>query len=128
MAVADSPVVEVAEESAPLRQAGLWADAWRQLRRNPLFVGPAVVIAIFAVMAVAPKYQCADIARIARGRGRARPSARQLRVKPFSSSVFIGLPCPTNRAGMEAAGMAVMPPPSPRCGPKRCGRSTRLRH
>jgi oligopeptide transport system permease protein len=54
MAVADSPVVEVAEESAPLREAGLWADAWRQLRRNPLFVGPAVLIALFAVMAVAP--------------------------------------------------------------------------
>jgi oligopeptide transport system permease protein len=53
MAVADSPVVEVVEE-APLREAGLWSDAWRQLRRNPLFIGPAVVIAVFAVMAVAP--------------------------------------------------------------------------
>ncbi len=54
MAVADSPVVEVAAETAPVREAGLWSDAWRQLRRNPLFVGPAVVIAVFTVMAVAP--------------------------------------------------------------------------
>jgi ABC-type dipeptide/oligopeptide/nickel transport system permease subunit len=53
MAVADSPVVEVVEE-APVREAGLWSDAWRQLRRNPLFVGPAVVIGLFTVMAVAP--------------------------------------------------------------------------
>ena len=36
------------------REAGLWSDAWRQLRRNPLFVGPAVVIVLFTVMAVAP--------------------------------------------------------------------------
>ena len=54
MAVADSPVVEVAQESGPIREAGLWADAWRQLRRNPLFLAPAVVIALFTVMAVAP--------------------------------------------------------------------------
>ena len=38
----------------PLREAGLWSDAWRQLRRNPLFVAPVVVIALFTVMAVAP--------------------------------------------------------------------------
>ena len=39
---------------APVREAGLWSDAWRQLRRNPLFLGPAVVIALFTVMAVFP--------------------------------------------------------------------------
>lgn len=39
---------------APTRQAGLWSDAWRQLRRNPLFVVPAAVVALFAVMAVFP--------------------------------------------------------------------------
>src|SRR5205807_18520 len=46
MAVADSSVVAVLEE-APVREAGLWSDAWRQLRRNPLFLGPAVVMAGF---------------------------------------------------------------------------------
>ncbi len=54
MALADSPVVEVAEDTAPVREAGLWADAWRQLLRNPLFLAPAVVIILLAVMAVAP--------------------------------------------------------------------------
>ncbi len=40
---------------APVRAAGLWSDAWRVLRRNPLFVVPAVIVAIFVVMAVAPR-------------------------------------------------------------------------
>ena len=39
---------------APLRTAGLWSDAWRLLRRNPLFVVPAVVVIVFVVMAIAP--------------------------------------------------------------------------
>ena len=53
MAVTEGSVVEVAVE-APPREAGLWSDAWRQLRRNPMFVGPAAVIVVFTVMAVAP--------------------------------------------------------------------------
>jgi oligopeptide transport system permease protein len=36
------------------RQAGLWSDAWRQLRRNPLFLGSAAIVVTFAVMAVVP--------------------------------------------------------------------------
>jgi oligopeptide transport system permease protein len=36
------------------RQAGLWSDAWRQLRRNPLFLASAAIVATFAVMAVVP--------------------------------------------------------------------------
>jgi ABC-type dipeptide/oligopeptide/nickel transport system permease subunit len=40
--------------TGPVREAGLWSDAWRQLRRNPLFLLPAAVIALFTVMAVAP--------------------------------------------------------------------------
>jgi oligopeptide transport system permease protein len=39
---------------APPRQAGLWSDAWRQLRRNPLFLASAAIVVTFAVMAVAP--------------------------------------------------------------------------
>jgi ABC-type dipeptide/oligopeptide/nickel transport system permease subunit len=53
MAVSEGSAVEVAAD-APVREAGLWSDAWRQLRRNPLFLGPAVVIVLFSVMAVAP--------------------------------------------------------------------------
>jgi len=37
---------------------------------------------------------------IARGRGRALPTAFQPLVKPLSLSVFIGLPCPMKRAGI----------------------------
>lgn len=40
---------------APLRQAGLWSDAWRDLRRNPFFVGPALVIAVFVAIAIVPQ-------------------------------------------------------------------------
>ena len=53
MAVTEGPAVEVAAE-ATVRETGLWSDAWRQLRRNPLFLGPAAVIVLFTAMAVAP--------------------------------------------------------------------------
>ena len=76
MAVADSPVVAVLEE-APVREAGLWSDAWRQLRRNPLFLGPAVVIAVFAVMAVVPGlFTRADPRACDLSHSLLRPSAR----------------------------------------------------
>jgi oligopeptide transport system permease protein len=39
---------------APVREAGLWSDAWRQLRHNPLFIASAVLIALFTVMAIVP--------------------------------------------------------------------------
>ncbi len=38
----------------PVRQAGLWSDAWRQLRRNPLFLLPAAVICLFGFIALFP--------------------------------------------------------------------------
>jgi oligopeptide transport system permease protein len=40
---------------APLRQASLWGDAWRQLRRNPLFVVSSLLIVVFAAMAIRPQ-------------------------------------------------------------------------
>jgi oligopeptide transport system permease protein len=48
-----APAPEAVVE-APTRDAGLWSDAWRLLRRNPLFLGSAVLIAVFTVMAVFP--------------------------------------------------------------------------
>ncbi|MFN2555711.1 MAG: ABC transporter permease [Nitriliruptorales bacterium] len=44
------------EGGAPLsgRQAGLWADAWRDLRRNPFFVVSAVIILVLTVIAIRP--------------------------------------------------------------------------
>ena len=39
---------------APTRQATLWGDAWRQLRKNPLFLISSVVVLFFTIMAIAP--------------------------------------------------------------------------
>ena len=41
-------------ETGAQREASLWGDAWRQLRRNPLFIGAALVVVLFVIMAVAP--------------------------------------------------------------------------
>ncbi len=38
-----------------LRQASLWSDAWRSLRRNPVFVGAALLLLVLALMAVFPQ-------------------------------------------------------------------------
>ena len=37
------------------RQASLWADAWRELRRDPLFVVSALVVLLFVAMAASPQ-------------------------------------------------------------------------
>ena len=37
------------------RRASLWADAWRELRRNPIFIFSAVLIVLFLVMAAFPQ-------------------------------------------------------------------------
>ena len=37
------------------RRASLWADAWRELRHNPLFIVSAVLMSVFAVMAAFPR-------------------------------------------------------------------------
>lgn len=44
-----------AEPGTDGREASLWGDAWRSLRRNPLFIGAALVIVVFTVMAIYPK-------------------------------------------------------------------------
>ena len=46
--------VEGDEELVEERTASLWADAWRQLRRKPIFWISMVIITIFTVMAIAP--------------------------------------------------------------------------
>ena len=76
MTVSEGPVVEAAEET-PVREAGLWSDAWRQLRRNPLFLGPAVLIALFTVMAIVPGlFTGADPRACDLSHSLLRPSAR----------------------------------------------------
>jgi oligopeptide transport system permease protein len=39
---------------APMHQASLWGDAWRQLRKSSLFIIPMVFLSVFTVMAFAP--------------------------------------------------------------------------
>jgi oligopeptide transport system permease protein len=41
--------------SVDLRQTSLWSDAWRQLRRNKLFLIAAVLLTVLAVMAAFPQ-------------------------------------------------------------------------
>jgi oligopeptide transport system permease protein len=36
-------------------QASLWGDAWRQLRKNPFFIIPALLLLVFTVIAIAPQ-------------------------------------------------------------------------
>ena len=43
------------DEAADLRQASLWSDAWRQLRRNRLFLIAAVLLTVLTAMAAFPQ-------------------------------------------------------------------------
>ena len=70
-----------------------------------------------AVTAVALIHQCAEITRMARGRGTDAPRLRQARVYRLISRAFIGLPWPMNAAGIFVEGATgsvgadiVMPP------------------
>jgi ABC-type dipeptide/oligopeptide/nickel transport system permease subunit len=53
-AVASEAITGGAEIGVGGREAGLWKDAWRQLRRSPLFVISATTIVLFALMAAFP--------------------------------------------------------------------------
>lgn len=51
----DLAVAESAVEVEPVgKPASLWSDAWKELRTSPLFVVSALLILMFAVMAIAP--------------------------------------------------------------------------
>jgi ABC-type dipeptide/oligopeptide/nickel transport system permease subunit len=54
---AEQGVDETANEAEELsgRRASLWADAWRELRHNPLFLVAAGLILLFVVMAAVPQ-------------------------------------------------------------------------
>ena len=50
---ADMATVEATTAAQPAGdQASLWGDAWRELRRNPLFVFPSILIIVLIVMAM----------------------------------------------------------------------------
>ncbi|MFC4854028.1 ABC transporter permease [Actinophytocola glycyrrhizae] len=44
------------QESGPGKPRSLWSDAWRDLRRRPLFIIASVVIALLAVIAIFPSW------------------------------------------------------------------------
>jgi oligopeptide transport system permease protein len=46
---------EQPKQTEDLRQASLWSDAWRQLRRNKLFLVAASLLTVLAVMAAFPQ-------------------------------------------------------------------------
>jgi ABC-type dipeptide/oligopeptide/nickel transport system permease subunit len=46
--------ITAAAGDAPMHQASLWGDAWRQLRRSPMFIIPMIFLLTFTVMAIAP--------------------------------------------------------------------------
>ena len=46
-------------------------------------------------------YQCAEITRIARGRGTERPKSAHASVYLLGRTACIGLPCPMNAAGIR---------------------------
>mgnify|MGYP001816960714 CR=1 FL=1 len=50
-----SPGIDVELESLP-RTASLWGDAWRQLRRRPVFIISATMIAILVVISLFPGF------------------------------------------------------------------------
>lgn len=70
---------EEAAEGGPLlegRRASLWADAWRELSRNPMFIVSAVLIAIFLLMAAFPQlFTSADPRQCDLSNSLERPSA-----------------------------------------------------
>ncbi|MGH4034650.1 ABC transporter permease [Actinomycetota bacterium Odt1-20B] len=49
-----APTRSVSANPAPGKPRSLWADAWRDLRRNPLFVISAVLILLLLVVAAVP--------------------------------------------------------------------------
>lgn len=52
-AVSSTTSITGMAEAVP-EQASLWSDAWRQLRRNPIFYIPMILLAIFTAFAIAP--------------------------------------------------------------------------
>jgi oligopeptide transport system permease protein len=46
---------ELPRDSEDMRQASLWSDAWRQLRRSKLFLLAVTVLAVLALMAAFPQ-------------------------------------------------------------------------
>lgn len=59
-----------------LRDASLWSDAWRQLRKSPLFLISFALVSLLIVIAIAPGlFTSADPTKCSLSNSRVRPSA-----------------------------------------------------
>ena len=80
MDVEGSAFDRMAPEAAtggPVRQASLWGDVWRQLRRKPQFLFGAAVVFVLSLMAVAPQlFTNTDPRACSLSRSRQGPSAQ----------------------------------------------------
>lgn len=66
----------IAQAGGELRQASLWSDAWRELRRNPIFLIGAGLFLLFTVMAIAPQlFTTVDPREVDLSRSATPPSA-----------------------------------------------------
>ncbi len=76
IAAAPEPVVSALDARGDVGEArSLWSDAWRQMRRNPMFWISAVMIAVFVIMAIFPSlFTSIDPAHAILEKSRQKPS------------------------------------------------------
>lgn len=55
VAAAEETATTVPQPGSEGESRSLWSDAWRQLRRNPLFWVSAALILVFVLMAILPQ-------------------------------------------------------------------------
>jgi oligopeptide transport system permease protein len=68
--------LDAATGAGPLRQTSLWGDAWRRLRRSPLFIFGATISLVLIVMALFPQlFTNKDPRRCDLSRSREGPSS-----------------------------------------------------
>lgn len=85
-----------AVEPGPVRQASLWGDAWRDLRRNPFFIVGAVLFLAFLVMALAPQLytstdpRVCDLSRSGDGPGPGAPFGYDIQGCDYYANVVYG--------------------------------------
>jgi oligopeptide transport system permease protein len=68
---------ELPRATDDMRQASLWSDAWRQLRRSPVFLGASLLLFVLAVMAAFPRlFTSTDPRACALSRSKGTPGAQ----------------------------------------------------
>jgi oligopeptide transport system permease protein len=87
---ASAQVTGAAGGDMSLREASLWSDAWRQLRRKPTFIIAATIALLLSVMAIAPGlFTNADPRDCPLVQSRARPSAEHWFGRDFQGCDYL---------------------------------------